>query len=641
MVAPVVGAAGAAAGRTAAGAGKAVGAAGKAAARGGKAATNAAAKAAARSTELAGRAASRANSKAARNAKRHALAMVPKGKDAAARRTLRRGKAARRESSGQTGHRYRALRGRGSRRGLVGRSVNMARRGADLTRAGSERGRRTLGAAGRGGMGATGLGSNRLSQRPRGAGAGAQTAAARVGTAAAAAGAWVGRRSARAAWRTGRSAVRRLVPGRRWVKLALVTAVAIVILVVVVSAATIRTFSQNAERDRAAIAAQLSAAATASEGSSLAPCTGDGEVDTRGGDAGPSTQPGEAALSARQVAAVADYGLRRAGVVDPSAEQVQIATAIARGESGWNPGTHNPVPPDNSYGLWQINMLGDLGPDRRQEFRLARDDQLFSPKINAIAMGHISNGGTDWQPWTVYTEGTYRRWMTEVEPIAVEVANLSASQADQIVDRIDSTVPPEVPPIEAPPPVASTGDPCPDGGLGDVGNASLPLDPATYPFDEHRYWYVKTHHDYPAADFPVPSGTPVQAVVGGEVTSVHAWSGRCHEQGGLPCGSNDRCGIGVNITDATGAIWSYCHGTRAHVDRGDVVAAGAVIMDSGNTGNSSGPHLHVGVTIEGEYRCPQYFFAELGADGAPDVQALPTTGCFHVGQGNERVSDGL
>jgi hypothetical protein len=42
-----------------------------------------------------------------------------------------------------------------------------------------------------------------------------------------------------------------------------------------------------------------------------------------------------------------------------------VAVAIALAESGGNPAAHNPVPPDDSWGLWQINMRGHLGPVRR------------------------------------------------------------------------------------------------------------------------------------------------------------------------------------------------------------------------------------------------------------------------------------
>lgn len=88
-----------------------------------------------------------------------------------------------------------------------------------------------------------------------------------------------------------------------------------------------------------------------------------------------------------------------------------IAVAIALAESGGNTRAHNAVPPDNSYGLWQINMLGSMGPERRKQFGLTSNDQLYDPNVNAKAMSAISNGGTNWKPWTTYTRGTYRAYM--------------------------------------------------------------------------------------------------------------------------------------------------------------------------------------------------------------------------------------
>jgi hypothetical protein len=88
-------------------------------------------------------------------------------------------------------------------------------------------------------------------------------------------------------------------------------------------------------------------------------------------------------------------------------EQAVVATAIAIAESRGRPRAHNPVPPDDSYGLWQINMLGRLGPERRVRFHLARNSDLYQPATNARAAWLISGHGSSWQPWTTFTRGTY------------------------------------------------------------------------------------------------------------------------------------------------------------------------------------------------------------------------------------------
>ena len=83
-------------------------------------------------------------------------------------------------------------------------------------------------------------------------------------------------------------------------------------------------------------------------------------------------------LSAEQVYAAA----RAAGA---SQQEAITLTAIARGESGWSTTAHNPNPPDDSYGLWQINMLGSMGAARRQQFGIDSNDALYDPHANAAA----------------------------------------------------------------------------------------------------------------------------------------------------------------------------------------------------------------------------------------------------------------
>ena len=94
-----------------------------------------------------------------------------------------------------------------------------------------------------------------------------------------------------------------------------------------------------------------------------------------------------------------------------SADQARTAAAVAQAESGGNPRAHNAVPPDDSYGLWQINMLGPLGPARRAAFGISSNDALYDPATNARAMFQVSGGCSNFNPWTTYTHGTYRAFL--------------------------------------------------------------------------------------------------------------------------------------------------------------------------------------------------------------------------------------
>jgi murein DD-endopeptidase MepM/ murein hydrolase activator NlpD len=93
-----------------------------------------------------------------------------------------------------------------------------------------------------------------------------------------------------------------------------------------------------------------------------------------------------------------------------------------------------------------------------------------------------------------------------------------------------------------------------------------------------------THHDYPAADIAAPMGAPVYALSHGTVES--AWH--------TPVGA---CGIGLRFRTQDGQLWVYCHLSflQPSVDDGTQLPAGMQIGLVGSTGNSTGPHLHLGL----------------------------------------------
>lgn len=109
-------------------------------------------------------------------------------------------------------------------------------------------------------------------------------------------------------------------------------------------------------------------------------------------------------LSAEQIANYAyKAGFRGHGL--------STAVAVALAESAGNTKAHNAVPPDNSYGLWQINMLGALGPERRHQYHLKSNDELFDPATNARVANSISSDGHDFGPWSTYTNGAYKKYL--------------------------------------------------------------------------------------------------------------------------------------------------------------------------------------------------------------------------------------
>lgn len=89
-------------------------------------------------------------------------------------------------------------------------------------------------------------------------------------------------------------------------------------------------------------------------------------------------------------------------------QDIATAVAVAMAESGGNPAAHAVDSDDDSWGLWQVNMKGAMGPERRRAFGLSSDSQLTDPKTNARvahaiqqsqgwnnAFGSYSSGASD------------------------------------------------------------------------------------------------------------------------------------------------------------------------------------------------------------------------------------------------------
>lgn len=90
------------------------------------------------------------------------------------------------------------------------------------------------------------------------------------------------------------------------------------------------------------------------------------------------------------------------------------AWAVAMKESTGRPRSHNKnsATGDNSYGLFQINMIGSLGPVRLEKYGLESNKDLFDPVRNAKIAYQMSNGGRNWSAWAGMTDKTVY-WMSK------------------------------------------------------------------------------------------------------------------------------------------------------------------------------------------------------------------------------------
>ncbi len=94
---------------------------------------------------------------------------------------------------------------------------------------------------------------------------------------------------------------------------------------------------------------------------------------------------------------------------------LRTAWAVAKAESNGRPFAFNgnTKTGDSSYGIFQINMLGTLGPDRRDKFDLDLNAELFSPVTNAEIVYYMTKGGEDWSSWSSYNKGAVNKWLNK------------------------------------------------------------------------------------------------------------------------------------------------------------------------------------------------------------------------------------
>lgn len=98
---------------------------------------------------------------------------------------------------------------------------------------------------------------------------------------------------------------------------------------------------------------------------------------------------------------------------------------------------------------------------------------------------------------------------------------------------------------------------------------------------------VSTHT---GLDIAATTGTPIKVVADGTVTFAQY---------------NGSYGNLVKIDHGEGVVTWYGHTSKMYVKVGQKVKAGDIIAAVGSTGNSTGPHLHLEIRINGEHVNPQ------------------------------------
>ncbi|MEU6986973.1 M23 family metallopeptidase [Streptomyces sp. NPDC046324] len=112
-------------------------------------------------------------------------------------------------------------------------------------------------------------------------------------------------------------------------------------------------------------------------------------------------------------------------------------------------------------------------------------------------------------------------------------------------------------------------------------------------------------HKHSGQDFAVPVGTPVKAAGAGTVVKAGPNGG----------GDGPAYGNAIVVKHANGKYSQYAHLSKINVHIGQKVGAGQKIALSGNTGNSSGPHLHFEIRTTPNYGSalnPAAFLRSMG-----------------------------
>jgi murein DD-endopeptidase MepM/ murein hydrolase activator NlpD len=112
-------------------------------------------------------------------------------------------------------------------------------------------------------------------------------------------------------------------------------------------------------------------------------------------------------------------------------DNAAVAAAVAYAESTGNSMAHNRKRPDNSYGLWQINMLDEMGPERRKKFGLQSNEDLFDPLTNA-KIAYKMSGGSNFGAWSTFNpkDGSTPKYLKFL-PEARQSSGVASSQYQQ------------------------------------------------------------------------------------------------------------------------------------------------------------------------------------------------------------------
>lgn len=96
-------------------------------------------------------------------------------------------------------------------------------------------------------------------------------------------------------------------------------------------------------------------------------------------------------------------------------QALKKAWAVSKTESNGRPLAHNGnrKTGDNSYGIFQVNMIDNLGVERRDQYGLTSNSNLYNPILNAEIVYSMTKQGKDWSSWPSYGTVRYKEFTEE------------------------------------------------------------------------------------------------------------------------------------------------------------------------------------------------------------------------------------
>ena len=117
-------------------------------------------------------------------------------------------------------------------------------------------------------------------------------------------------------------------------------------------------------------------------------------------------------------------------------------------------------------------------------------------------------------------------------------------------------------------------------------------------YGKRKHPILKSTRHHHGVDLAAPEQSPIRAIAGGQVMYADPFGG----YGNL---------IVVRHDGGMTSHYGHCRGFKVKI--GQRVKAGQIIGTVGNTGISTGPHLHFEIRVAGEPRDPENFLPGLAA----------------------------